>query len=120
MDTPLFLKNKIQRQLNCKGLDYSFKRNKLDKYKQPTDEVIDVVVLKGIYHESNSYITKNVSEAAITQSKKKPMILTLFENVGDLKTDDFVLINDVKYKVTGLLDIQNYGVVCDISLEEVM
>lgn len=120
MNTPLFLKNKIQRQLNCKGLDYSFKRNKIDKFKQPTNEVVDVIILKGIYHEANSYITKNVSDAAITQSKKKPMILTLFENVGDLKQDDFVFINNKKYKVTGLLDVQNYGVVCDISLEEVI
>ena len=120
MNTPLFLKNKIQRQLNCKGLEYSFKRGKLDKFKQPTDEVIDIITLKGIYHESNSYITKNVSDAAITQSKKKPMILTLFENIGTLQQDDFVFINNVKYKVTGLLDVQNYGVACEISLEEVM
>lgn len=120
MNTPLFLKNKIKRQLDCNGIEYSFKRNKKDKFNQLTDEVVNVKELKGIYHESNSYITREVSEAAITQSKKKPMILTLLENVEGLELDDFVEINGKKYKINGFLDIQNYNVVCDISLEEVL
>ena len=39
------------------------------------------------------------------------------EEVEKLKQGDKVLINSVPYKVSGVLDIQNYGVVADISLE---
>ena len=116
MQTPLFLKNKISRLLKTNGMEYTFTLMCEDEYKQPKEG--EVVTIKGIYHEANSCITVTASDSASVQRKKSPMILTLFnEEVEKLKQGDKVLINSVPYKVSGVLDIQNYDVVADISLE---
>ena len=116
MQTPLFLKNKISRLLKTNGMEYTFTLMCEDEYKQPKEG--EVVTIKGIYHEANSFITVTASDSASVQRKKSPMILTLFnEEVEKLKQGDKVLINSVTYKVSGVLDIQNYGMAADISLE---
>lgn len=116
MQTPLFLKNKISRLLRTNGLEYTFTLMDEDEYKQPKEG--EAVTIKGIYHEENSFITVAASDSASVQRKKSPMILTLLdEEVKKLKQGDKVLVNSVSYKVSGVLDIQNYGVAADISLE---
>ena len=116
MQTPLFLKDKISRLLKTNGMEYTFTLMCEDEYKQPKEG--EVVTIKGIYHEANSFITVTASDSASVQRKKSPMIRTLFnEEVEKLKQGDKVLINSVPYKVSGVLDIQNYGVAADISLE---
>lgn len=46
------------------------------------------------------------------------MILTLIDdNMKSIKQGDLIYISGVKYTVSGILDIGNYGVVADISLE---
>lgn len=50
--------------------------------------------------------------------EKSPMILTLIDdNMKSIKQGDLIYISGVKYTVSGILDIGNYGVVADISLE---
>lgn len=117
MNTPLFLRNKVERQLKTNGLDYSFTKMGEDDYHQPI-ETDQKVSIRGIYHESNSFITLSSSDAASIQKKKSPMILCLMdENVKLLSQGDRVTINEVTYRISGILDIQNYSVVADISLE---
>lgn len=53
----------------------------------------------------------------MVQSKKVPTILTLKENAIGIEQGDYTEIAGNKYKVTGVLDVQNYGIVVDISLE---
>lgn len=116
MQTPLFLKNKVSRLLKTNGLEYQFTLMGEDDYHQPVEG--STITLKGIYHEANSFISVASSDAASLQRKKSPMILTLFDDsVKKLKQGDRVSINSTSYKVSGILDIQNYGVVADISLE---
>lgn len=116
MQTPLFLKNKILRLLKTNGLRYTFTLMDEDEYKQPKEG--ETITIQGVYHEANSFITVTASDSASVQRKKSPMILTLLdEEVKKLKQGDKVSINSVTYTVSGILDIQNYGVVADISLE---
>lgn len=116
MNRPLFLKNKISRLLKVNGLEYTFTSMRKDEYNQPIDG--ETIAVKGIYHESNSFITVNTSDSASVQRKKSPMILTLLDDtVKMIKQGDKVSINSVLYTVSGILDIQNYGVAADISLE---
>lgn len=116
MQPPYFLKNKVSRLLNTQGKDYLFTSVAVDEYNQPIDG--EPLTIKGVYHEKNSFITLSVSDAAQVQRKKSPMILTLLDDtVKKLKQGDKVTINGGSYKVAGVLDLQNYGVVADISLE---
>lgn len=117
MKTPMFLVNKVKKQLDRNGLVYEFTKVMKDEFNQNTESE-ETLLIKGIYHETNSFIKLSETDAGSVQRKKSPMILTLLdEQSKTLKQGDIVHINNVKYTVSGLLDIQNYGVVLDISLE---
>lgn len=111
-----YLENRTKRQLLTRGTEFTFLRDIEDKYHQSVG-ADEVVTVRGIYHESNGYISVNKADSTLVQSKKTPMILALMVNVKLIAQGDYTIINDRKYKVTGVLDIQNYGVVADISLE---
>lgn len=115
MNEPLFLKHRMERLLKCKGKEYLFISKGEDEFHQPIDNSEFSIV--GVYHEQNSFIRVSNTDAASVQRKKSPMILTLFENLGCLKQGDTVTINSIEYAVAGILDIQNYGIAADISLE---
>lgn len=116
MNKPLFLKNKVSRMLSAQGESFKFTQMVEDIYHQRVEgNTLDIV---GVYHETNSFITLSSADSASVQRKKNPMILTLLdESVKQLNQGDKVEINNVTYTVAGVLDIQNYGVVADISLE---
>lgn len=114
--TPLFLKNKVSRQIRSSGKEYEFISMLKDGYNQPITG--DSVKIVGVWHEQNSFISVQTTSAASVQRKKSPMILTLIDdNMKSIKQGDLIYISGVKYTVSGILDIGNYGVVADISLE---
>ena len=55
-----------------------------------------------------------------THSKGQPMLMVAHENIGEIKTEDFFVINGNKYKVVEKNNIQEYNIVTDISLELVL
>lgn len=120
MKPPYFMENRIRTQLKRNGLQYQFFRSKLDKFKQPTEELEQVADIKGLYHESNSYIQTTGSDASIIRTSKSPMILCMYEDAKKIVLGDKIEISGKQYKVSGVLNIQNYNVAADISLEEVI
>lgn len=120
MEIPNFLLHKIHTELNFHGIAYTFIRYGVDKFKQPTNAIDQQIVLKGLYHESNSYIQTTGGDSSIVRTKKSPMILCTYEDGSKLRQGDMVVLNEKQYKVSGVLNVQNYSVVADISLEEVV
>lgn len=118
MHSPLFLKNKIARQININGCEYSFNVMCENEYHEL--EEFKVVKINGLYHEKNSYQTEVHSDSSITHSKPLPMLLCLLEDVSELAEGSTTIINDKTYKIVLISDIQKYGVAADISLEEVL
>lgn len=108
---------KIQRELKRAGKEYVFKRAKLNVFKEPTDEKEDAGSLLGIYHEQSSNISITTGDTTQIRSKKIPMILCLYQDALFLKVDDTVKINNKTYKVTGIVNIQEWNIISDISLE---
>lgn len=120
MKPPSLLLHRIEVQLKMRGIEYTFTRSKMDKFGQPIEGDEDESVIVGIYHESNSYIQMTGGDATVIRTRKSPMILCLFADGDKVKQGDRIVINEKTYKVSGVLDIQNYHVVADISLEEVL
>lgn len=119
---------KLKREVRCNGVVFEFKRRKLDKFNEPTGELETVAKVRGLYHESNSYITKTVGDAATTRTKKQPMLLCLVDDVksSDLRQGDEIQISfrssqmtSVTLRYVGCVDIQNWGIIADLSFEEV-
>jgi hypothetical protein len=108
---------KIRRELKKIGKEYEFKRAKLNDFKEPTKDSVVVGKLIGLYHEQNSNVSIVTGDTTQTRTKKVPMILCLYEDATFLKIGDEVKMNSKTFKVTGVLNIQEWNIIADISLE---
>lgn len=112
---------KIKRELKRSGIEYEFKRFKKNDFNEPTDEFEGIGKLRGLYHEQSSGIQITTSDATQARTKKVPMILCLYEDAAplDLRVGDFVKINSRIFKITGTVNVQEWNIILDISLEVV-
>lgn len=110
----------IEREIARNGSTYIVKRNKVDKYGEPTQEVEEVTTLRGLFHISKGFVTKNTSDGSQTKTKGQPMILALLEECATIQHGDFVVINSNTYKITDINNIEEYNIIADISLEVVL
>ncbi len=108
---------KVAREIKKSGKVYDFERRGMNQFKEPTGVEITFSV-SGIYHEQSAYVTLTTGEAAISQTKKVPMILCLYDGESEMpKVGDEVKVNKKKHKVTGVINVQEWNEILDISLE---
>ena len=121
MGQELFLKNKINRQINQNGSTYTFKRFGTDEYGQLTDEVEETFVIKGLFHETIQHVQTVLSELESARVIDVPnsYLLCLFEDGDQIKLDDFTMINKQIYKVVNKFNVGNYNVAYDVALRMV-
>jgi len=115
---------KVKRELKRSGINYEFKRPEKNEFGEPIGEFKDskiVGMLKGLYHEENGRIQISTGDTTQTRTKKNPMILCLYEDIASLvlQVGDVVKINAKTFKVTGIVNIQEWNLISDISLEVV-
>ena len=110
---------KIKREIKRSGINFEFKRYKKNKFGEPSDELEIVGNVKGIYHEQNGSIQISTNDTTQTRTKKIPMILCLYEDAAslNLQIGDVLKFNNKAYKVTGIVNIQEWNIISDISLE---
>lgn len=120
---------KLKRELKRSGKIYKIGRYDVNEYGEPVKNATSKVgEFKGLYHEQNGYMQMSTTDTTQIISKKIPMIMCLFEDIKELnlKIDDFIQIGESggnidfsEYRVTGVTNIQNWGIIADISLEPV-
>lgn len=121
---------KLRREIKRSGVTYEFYRiSKNEWNERPNyEESTFAGSIKGIYHEVNSQITTTTSDGSVTRTKKQPALLCLasdFKSVsiqfGDIvDVANLASINGMKrMKYVGAVDIANWGIIIDLSFEEV-
>ena len=112
---------KIKRELKRSGIDYEFKRSGVNDFSEPVGEPIVVGTIRGLYHEQNSSVQVTTGDTTQVRTKKIPMILCLYEDAASLvlQVGDELKINNKTLKVTGVVNIQEWNIIADISLEVV-
>ena len=112
---------KIKRELKRSGIDYEFKRSVVNDFGEPVGESIVVGTIRGLYHEQNSSVQVTTGDTTQVRTKKIPMILCLYEDAASLvlQVGDELKINNKTLKVTGVVNIQEWNIIADISLEVV-
>lgn len=110
---------KLRRELARSGKTFKFTRRELNDFGEPTGSSEELGSLRGLYHEQNSNIQITTGETTQTRTEKIPMILCLAEDAKPLRlqTGDIVEINKRIFLVTGIVDIQEWDLIFDISLE---
>lgn len=112
---------KIKRELKRSGIDYEFKRSGVNDFGEPVGEPTEVGTIRGLYHEQNSSVQVTTGDTTQVRTKKIPMILCLYEDAASLvlQVGDELKINNKTLKVTGVVNIQEWNIIADISLEVV-
>ncbi len=110
---------KIKRELKRSGIDYEFKRAEKNKFGESTNEISVIGTLRGLYHEQNGAVQITTGETTQIRTKKVPMILCLYDDTASLilQVGDIVEINAKTFKVTGVINVQEWNLISDISLE---
>lgn len=120
---------KLRREIRRSGIDFTFRRPAgVNDFGEPTGDLVEVATVRGIYHETNAYVTQTVGDAATTRTKKQPMILCLMDDFRD----SGVLEGDVvemplraseslskAFSFVACVDVQEWGIVADLSLRGV-
>ena len=112
---------KVKRELKKSGVEFEFIRQGKNEFNEFTDEKKSVGKLMGLYHEQNGHISITLGDTTQTRTKKTPMILCLYDDVSllNLQVGDAVILNGKTFKLTGIVNIQEWNIICDISLEVV-
>ena len=112
---------KIKRELKRSGIDYEFKRSGVNDFGEPVGKPAAVGIIRGLYHEQNSNVQITTGDTTQVRTKKIPMILCLYEDAANLvlQVGDELKINNKTFKVTGVVNIQEWNIIADISLEVV-
>lgn len=123
---------KLRRELKRSGKTYKIGRYGVNEYGEPIKGSINsnscVGKFRGLYHEQNGYTQKSMMDTTQVISKKIPMIMCLFEDIKELnlKIDDVIMIGEqdknidfTEHRIVGITNIQNWGIIADISLEPV-
>lgn len=120
---------KLRREIRRSGADFVFKRPAgVNDFGEPTGGLTEVATIRGIYHETNSYVTQTVGDAATTRTKKQPMILCLmddFDGSGIVEGDVVEMplraseSRSKTFSFVACVDVQEWGIVADLSLRGV-
>ena len=112
---------KIKRELKRSGIDYEFKRSGSNDFGEPVGEPTVIGIIRGLYHEQNSSVQITTGDTTQVRTKKIPMILCLYEDAANLvlQVGDELKINNKTLRVTGVVNIQEWNIIADISLEVV-
>lgn len=112
---------KLKRELKRSGEDYEFMRMDANKFGEPSGNEKNLGTLRGLYHEENEHISVVMGDTTQTRTKKVPSILCLYEDAASLALviGDRVKLNGKTMKVTGVVNIQEWNLIADVSLEVV-
>lgn len=114
---------KLKRELKRTGIRFEFTREGKNPFNEPDVTFSSNLIgsLIGLYHEQGSGVQISTSESAKVRTKKVPMILCLYKDVLslNLQVGDIVMVNKLTCKVSGIVNIQEWNIIADISLEVV-
>lgn len=110
---------KIKREIKRSGCNYNVLRKGVNEFGEPTSDTQYVGNINALYHEENSNIQITTGDTTQVRTKKIPMLLCIYDdfNVKGFSVGDFVKINLKTFKITGIVNIQEWGIIGDISLE---
>lgn len=114
-----FQRSKVNRLIQQKGIEFTFKRYKKNEFGEPTDELPEEITVRGFYHETSSYVSKASGEATVSRTKPIPMILCTVEDGAKLKKNDVLLFKGKRYDLVDLTNVNELDICIDISLEVV-
>ena len=112
--------HRLIQSINWRGAVYTFKRSGRNEYGEETDIFQPIAQLKGIFHDGSSgHLSIILQNGGIISSKNAPCILTYWGDAEKLRLDDIVELNNEVFRVSGINNLGQMNIACEISLEVV-
>jgi len=113
---------KIAREIKKSGVHNVFYREQKNEFGEPADNPetrLTIGALNSLYHEQSGYVQVSVADGVQYRTKKLPMLMSLYDDVKylGLQVGDYCIIDNRKYKITNILNLYNWSILCDLSLE---
>lgn len=118
MNSSAFQLNKVRRLIKTQGRSVVVTRQERNKFNEPNGEA-EVFTIKGVFHETTSYLSKTGSDGSTVRAKPSPMLMCLWEDIQNVQHTDQMVINNRTYNIGEIKNLCEADVVGDMSLEEV-
>ena len=118
MNSAAFQLNKVKRLISTQGRSVIVTRQGKNKFNEPNGEA-DVFNIRGVFHETTSYLSKTGSNGSTVRAKPSPMLLCLWKEAQSLQHSDQIQLNNRLYNIGEIKNLCEADVAADISLIEV-
>lgn len=108
----------VSKAIRVHGDKYTFRTPTTNKFGEPLDEGSSFEI-SGLWHTTNSFVQKTISEATKIRSKQQPQLLCKFEDAANISNKSTLTYEGVNYIVTDIINVGNFSTIADICLEEV-
>lgn len=108
--------NKVNRLISTNGEIFNFKRKKINEFNEYTEEE-QTIQIKGIFHQTNSYVSQTGMDAGLIRSKPQPLVMCLKEEAEKIMKDDILEYKGKQYKVIDKTNLVELDICVDISLD---
>ena len=118
VNSPSFQLYKMKRAITTLGQDFTFTRDSVDEFGEPTGEAQEFVV-KCIYHEhyENLFLRQTTQDSSVIRTKASPKLTCLWDDASGLKNTDTVAINDKTFRIGDIKNLVEANLIAAISLE---
>lgn len=118
MNSAAFQLNKVKRLISTQGRSVIVTRQGKNKFNEPNGEA-DVFNIRGVFHETTSYLSKTGSNGSTVRAKPSPMLLCLWKEAQSLRHSDQIQLNNRLYNIGEIKNLCEADVAADVSLIEV-
>lgn len=118
MNSAAFQLNKVKRLISTQGRSVIVTRQGKNKFNEPNGEA-DVFNIRGVFHETTSYLSKTGSNGSTVRAKPSPMFLCLWNDAQSLQHSDQIQLNNRLYNIGEIKNLCEADVAADVSLIEV-
>ena len=118
MNSAAFQLNKVKRLISTQGRSVIVTRQGKNKFNEPNGQA-DVFNIRGVFHETTSYLSKTGSNGSTVRAKPSPMLLCLWKEAQSLQHSDQIQLNNRLYNIGEIKNLCEADVAADVSLIEV-
>ena len=122
-----FTTARLKRFLLTGGKAFTFIAWELNEYNEVTETIQSETTIFGVLHTSTAMMNSSVNETASSKvrSRNSYSIITSWENLVDgysagkiLSPDMSINLDRVEYKITRVVNLQNWNLIAEVLLEE--
>lgn len=116
------IKAKVKKAIKKLPSQAVIKRAYLNDFGEKTDLLEKICELEGLYHESNNQYGQTITlenKAEVIKEKNLYFLIVCDETAKLIQKDDFLFIENTKYQIKDLGNVNQMDIYMDVRLQEV-